>query len=636
MKRYLLFSAAAVLLVAGLWYADTHLAALPPPAPAAIPLPTQTPEPDPLLDAGTGPQVVVLSLDGAQGARVKGFLADGTMPQLARLREQGVMAQYVLSVDPPLTAPGHVSLATGAFPAVTGVVADRLHRPEDDLSTATDALSHFPLQTELVWRTAMREGRRAAVLFWPGIDLDDPASLADYTVTQGAVDAESAQHEVALAPASAWMGQPSSFSPALEGTFTIDKDGAPLAEVYVLAIDTTEDHQVNYDAFYLDRKRQVTGDSARLHPGETAPLLVDELLASGAYFTLTRVDPERVTIFQSRLCYNQARPDDLLREINARLGFFPAPADDGALQRGWITPEQYLHMAQIQSSWMMSVTTFVLETYQPELLFTWQGAAEQVQRTFLLTGGRQPNYTPEKAAEYEQYVRRGYALDDAALGDLMQALDLQKATLLVVADHGMAPVHTQVNLNTILSARNLLVCQGPDNEVSLAQSRALAYASGSAAHIYINLRGRERSGIVSTEEYQAVQDEIVAALQETQDENGQSPFSQVLRREELGGLNLEAPAAGDVFVQAAPGYALSDRRGEPAVLGPAEHYAEAGLPSGRPEMQGIFLATGHRIRREPEVDPVHILDLAPTVDYLLGLELPPSLAGRVLEEVFLP
>ncbi len=636
MKRLLVFGVAAIVLLAGLWYADARLVNSPIPAPPPTDLPTQTPEPTPLPAASSGPRIVVLSLAGAEAGRVQGYLADGTMPSLARLKDQGAMAPYALAVDPALAAPAHAALASGSYPAVTGVVADRYHRAPDDLNSPTDALAGAESGGEPVWRTAMREARRTAALFWPGTSLDAAGTLADLTVASGAVDAEAAQHVVTFTEVLTWTGAPASFSPLREGTLTIRKNGVPLARVQLLAVDSTDDGQQNYDTYILDRSRQVTPASARLHLGETAPLLIDDRAVSGAYFTLSQVDADRVTVFQSRVCYDQAQPDELVREVNRRFGFYPPDPDGAALQRGWISPDQYLRMAEIQSRWMVSVTTFVLAEYRPEVLFASLPAAADLQRQFLLVDPLQPGYSPEQAAQGDGYVRRGYALADAALGQVSEALNLGETTLLVVSDHGMAPVHSRVYLNTILAAQKLLVWQGPDSQVSVAQSKAFALASGGAGHIYINLQGRERAGIVPREQYQELQDRIVAALQKMQDKGGRPLFSRVLRREELGQLYLDAPTAGDVFVQAAPGYALSDACGQPAILGPAADLGEGGLEATRPQMQAIFLAVGRGIRPGLKMDPVHILDLAPTVDRLLGLQPPASLTGRVLEEMLLP
>ncbi len=642
MRRFAVFGVAALLLVAGLWLADTRLVA--PPVATGTPtlLPTRTPEDTPTPLAQASPRAVVVALGGVQAARVHQYLADGTMPNLAALKAQGAMAQYALSVDPPQAAPGHAALATGSYPDGTGVAGDRYQRPGSDLGAATNAVDGADYGAEPVWRQAMRQAQRTAALFWPGTSLDAPSTLADATVTRGVIDAASALHVVTFTEAISWTAAPESYSALREGTLTVRKDGAALAHVYVLAVDTVDDGRPVYDTYILSRDREVSAASATLHAGETAPLGIDPNVVSGAYFTLTGVAADRVTIYQGPVYYNQAQPDELVRAINQRFGFIPPGPDGAALARGWLTCSQLLHQADVQAQWMISVTTFVLDSYKPDLLFVSLPPAEELERQFLLTDPRQPGYSAELAAEYARYLRHGYALADEALAELTAGLDLGWTTLLVVSDHGMAPVHTEVYLNTILAGasyggRKLLVWgAAPDYAVNPGQTRAVAVGSGGAAHIYINLRGRERAGSVPEEDYPEVQDAVVAALQAVVGQEGQPVFARILRRSDLRELHLEAESAGDLFVQAAPGFALSDARGQPAPLGPAVSRGEGGYDASIPEMQGIFLAAGRGIRPGLEVGPVHVLDLAPTLDRLLGFEQGPSLSGRVLEEILLP
>ncbi len=635
-RRFLVFCSAGLLLLAGLWYADTHMVPSVVPTVTPAPLATRTPEPTPTVAAQTGPQAVVISLGGAGADRVRAYMAMGTMPALAGLKAQGAMAEYALSVDPSLSAPAQASMATGAYPVATGVVSDRYHIASDEFGVAVDALTRPPAGAEPVWRTAMREARRTAAVCWPGTSIDAPETLADYTVTCGTVDAPSAQHEVSLGPAEPWAGAPHSFSPLREGTLTITKNGVPLATVHVLAADTTDNGQADYDTCILSRRREVGDKSAAVRQGDSAPLVIDENLTSGAYFTLTQAGADMATIYQGPVCYNRAQPNELVREVNARFGFFPAGPDDGALEAGWITPEQYVEAAATQSQWILTVGRFVLETYKPEVFFTYQGVVDALQHRFLLQDAGQPGYSAELAARYDGYVRRGYELADAAVDGLAKDLDFTQTTLLVVSDHGVAPVHSQIYANTILGAEGLLAyASGSGPAIDAARTRAVAVAAGGAAHVYINLSGREQAGIVSEDDYKATQDAIVAALARVRDAAGNPVFGRVLRREELAELELGAAGAGDVFVQAAPGYVVSDGRGGD-ILAPATYYGGHGHVATLPEMHAMFLAVGRGIRTGISVGPVHIVDLAPTVDRLLGLKPPEPRAGRVLEEVLLP
>jgi predicted AlkP superfamily phosphohydrolase/phosphomutase len=600
-----------------------------------------------------GPAVIILSLNGARADLIDHYLSDGLMPNLARLVKEGVKAQYAQSVDPPLSTPAHASISSGCFPDKTGIIADKYHNPQDDFTQYVSSLDELEMAVEPVWRTAMRHGLRTAAVFWPGTGPDLPEQSADYTVAYGESYAPSAQHTLTFTVASGWENTPRSFSPLQEGLLRITShEEALVSAINVLAVDTRDDGIANYDTFYCCRFKEIDEDSAPLVEGQWAPVTVSPHLRSGAYFKITASNlmsltkpfsstvpitvtaPIRLTVFQSQVRYNRASPVELLREVSELFGFFPPPPDHHALQQGWITPEDYLAMAETQARWMMEVAIHVYTTYQPDLMLTGQGPLREIVRQFLLVDERQPSYSPELAEEYAGYRERGAQIADASLGQLLAATDLQDTILLVVSDHGLAPVHTVVHLNTILEQAGFLSFrESPGFPVDATDSKALALASGGSAHIYVNLRGRERPGVVWPEEYPALLDELVSALSEVRDPNGQPVFARIARRQEMGGLHLSSPYSGDLFVQAEPGYVLSDEWGKEAAFEPTSCYGGAGYDSALGEMHGIFIAAGRGVGEGETIGAVRVVDVAPTVARLLGLTPAEIVDGLALDEV---
>ncbi|HIC93046.1 MAG TPA: alkaline phosphatase family protein, partial [Anaerolineae bacterium] len=496
------------------------------------PAPTPTPTPAPTPTEVARPKAVVLSLDGARADYVDKFIADGTMPNLAKLAERGVRAEYARSVDPSLTAVAHASIATGVYPDKTGIVANTFRVPGQYIYQVVSGFEDVEWGAEPIWRTAMRAGLRTATVFWPGASVNFPDKLADYTVAYGASDAYSAQHVLSFAPASGWENAPPSFSPLKEASLRITKREALLAEVHILAVDTSDDQTENYDLFILDLDKRIGEESARLTEGKWAPLLVSDRLWSGAYFKITDPDMAHFTIFQSRVNYNRARPVELLREINRRFGFFPPSPDYYALEHGWISEEDYFEMAETQSRWMMDVATYVYTAYRPDLMFTWQGPVDECGHQFLMVDQRQWNYSPERAAEYADLYRRAHRLADESLGRLLEVLDLDEVALFVVSDHGMAPIHSYVNVNVALIQAGLMVLQDTVKYyIDTAKTKANAVTSGGAVHVYVNLKGRERGGSVPPEDYEEVQEEVVAVLSAITDPvDGKPVFQRILRR----------------------------------------------------------------------------------------------------------
>jgi predicted AlkP superfamily phosphohydrolase/phosphomutase len=611
-----------------------------------------------LTAAGTayrqqGPGVIVVSLSGARADHIEQYIAGGLMPNLAKLAEKGVKAQYAQSVDPPLSIPAHASISSGCFPNKTGVIADKYHSPEDDFTGYVSNLDELEMAVEPVWRTAMRHGLRTAAVFWPGAGPSLPDQSADYTVAYGESYAPSAQHTLTFTVASGWQNPPRSFSPLQEGLLRITAhEDALVSALNVLAVDTRDDGLANYDTFYLCRFKEMDEDSAPLVEGQWAAVTISPHLRGGAYFKITASNlmsltnpfsptmpitvtaPISLTVFQSQVSYNQASPIELLREMSELFGFFPPPPDHRALQQGWITPEDYLAMAETQSRWMMEVAIHIYTTYRPDLMLTGQSPLGEIVRQFLLVDERQPGYSSERAEEYAGYRERGAQIADASLGQLLAATDLKNTTLLVISDHGLAPVHTVVHLNTILEQAGFLSFQElPGFPIDATSSQALALASGGSAPIYLNLRERERPGVVPQEESPALLDELVSTLSKVRDPNGQPVFARIVRRQEMGGLHLSSPYSGDLFVQAEPGYVLSDEWGKEETFEPTSYYGGAGYDSALGEMHSIFVAAGRGVREGETISAVSVVDIAPTVARLLGFTPAEIVDGLALEEI---
>src|SRR5262245_25631584 len=74
----------------------------------------QVEELEPRLVMSTAPKVILISLDGAAPYIEDPLIAQGLLPGLATLKNNGVEAQQNLTVTPSLTAPGHIAIATGS------------------------------------------------------------------------------------------------------------------------------------------------------------------------------------------------------------------------------------------------------------------------------------------------------------------------------------------------------------------------------------------------------------------------------------------------------------------------------------------------------------------------------------------
>ncbi|MEM4724498.1 MAG: alkaline phosphatase family protein, partial [Candidatus Hadarchaeum sp.] len=296
---------------------------------------------------------------------------------------------------------------------------------------------------------------------------------------------------------------------------------------------------------------------------------------------------------------------------------------------------EYYDMAERRANWMMDVTLYVYQTYRPDLIFTRQELIAQCARPFLLVDERQKEYGTEKTALYTPYLQKAHASADSSLKRLLAFVNLSDSAVFVLSAYGMMPVHTTVYLNTVLRNAKLLQIKtgAAGDEVDKINSKAWAWASGGSAHIYMNLQGRELFGAVAPEDYEKVREQIVQALGEVRYDKGQPVFSRIVKQQELSNLQLEAALSGDVFVQAMPGYCLSDELNKKVLL-PSLHYADTGFDATFNEMHGIFIAAGNGLARGKGIPPVHLLDIAPTIAKALGFQPPPTMVGHVVENIW--
>jgi predicted AlkP superfamily phosphohydrolase/phosphomutase len=177
-----------------------------------------------------------------------------------------------------------------------------------------------------------------------------------------------------------------------------------------------------------------------------------------------------------------------------------------------------------------------------------------------------------------------------------------------------------------------------DMSKSIAFSDELNYFPG----VYLNLRGREPEGIVSSERREEAILRVRAALLQARDPwNGQRVFSAVHRREAL----FEGPwlsRAPDLLVdlELDDGYSYNLMPSASAAadcgswrkLDASEHIGKKGrsLPgSHRPE--GFFAMSGPRVRAAGRIES-HIADATASLLARLELGVPTSFSGRVLWE----
>lgn len=161
----------------------------------------------------------------------------------------------------------------------------------------------------------------------------------------------------------------------------------------------------------------------------------------------------------------------------------------------------------------------------------------------------------------------------------------------------------------------------------LDASRSSVYAVGfphtRLAGLVVNREGRKREGWVGEEAAASLMDRLRTDLEGVRDSSGVPVVRRTIAKEELGAT---AEAFPDLLVETHLPFVPSAR-----VLG-AELFDDWTEPSGLHHPDGVFILHGPGVVRSTRLR-ADIVDIAPTVLGLLGLEAPSHVEGKARDDL---
>ena len=291
-----------------------------------------------------------------------------------------------------------------------------------------------------------------------------------------------------------------------------------------------------------------------------------------------------------------------------------------------------------------------------------------------------PRHDAEEGRRFGPRLKGFYAALDKGVAEIVA--DAGDANVMIVSDHGFGPIHTFLSFNMWLLKHGYLVLKkdpgtllkrltyamgftpvffyrlsmalglarhrlsgGFHSRQKMAMllnrfflslsnvdwARTRAYSRGNYGQIYVNLKGREPMGCVRPgKEYEDLRAALKRDLLSTREPaGGERMFERVFFREEL----YSGP-----YVDEAPDIVFLPRDMKYKALGTLDFTSNSfAFPvygnSGDHRMEGIFLGVGDAFGEGRRVDPLSILDIAPTVLHLLGLPVPKAMDGKVAKEI---
>ena len=283
----------------------------------------------------------------------------------------------------------------------------------------------------------------------------------------------------------------------------------------------------------------------------------------GLYVTPLNLDPMKPAMPISN-------PASYAAELAKATGAFYTqglPEDTKAFKEHLFTAQEFDAQARMAGDEVIRQYGYVLDGFKDGLLFYYFGNGDQVSHMMwrAMDPGH-PGYKPEDA-QFADTVKKIYEKFDGIVGRTLPRV-AEGATLVVMSDHGFTTWRRAFHLNTWLEREGYLAARDPNlkDEVGLYTnvdwSRTRAYALGLNG-LYINVAGREKDGIVDPGQREALAKEIGAKLLQVIDpKTGRRAVTKVQRREEYrdrGYLDI----GPDLIV----GYAKGTRTSDESALG---------------------------------------------------------------------
>lgn len=629
-------------------------------------------------------EVVVLGFDGADPKLAAQWMAEGKLPNLARLARQGTF-KPLGTTNPPESPVAWASFATGLNPGGTGIYDFLKRDPQTYLPELALVSRERP---KFLWGMIPIKAPKVTNLR-SGVPFYKAAADAGYKTTVIRMPLEFPP--TTLPGGKLWSGLG---VPDLRGTWgtfyyfgsdltprdagdtefggklaRLEMNGDAAAATVEGPVDPTS-NQFKRISIPIDFKLASDGKSVTIHlQGQSATLGERQWsdwfharfrvtpflsLRSTCRFFILQTSPE-LRVYMSPLNLD---PEDPPLPISSPPGYSAELAKKHGLMKtlGWwhdtwaLNEERIDEGVFLEDCWrtMQQEREILLDELKndpPSLLVAVFTATDSVSHMFWrLTDPQHPRYDAALAAKYGNAIEQTYVRMDAIVGDVMRTMK-PGGTLIVVSDHGFHSWRRGFNTNTWLVQNGFMTLKNPnaaDKTYNLDNlfgqgsffpntdwGRTRAYAVG-LGQVYLNLSGREKYGIVKPgAEAERILADLRQKLLALEDpDTHEKIIENVYLGDEIfhGARIVEAP---DLQMSFRDGYRTSWQTSLGAVpagiiVANMKKWSGDHCASDPSDTQGIFFSN-----RKFSAPP-SILDISPTVLKIMGVAPPEKSDGQAL------
>lgn len=215
-------------------------------------------------------------------------------------------------------------------------------------------------------------------------------------------------------------------------------------------------------------------------------------------------------------------------------------------------------------------------------------------------------------------MREYYAFVDQGIGEVREAL-ADDTVLFIHSGYSTQRVEGRIHINEWLVQNGYLSLAAypsaptPINSLKVEWSKTVAWATGRAGRMYLNVRGREAEGMVDPYDYDEVVDELAAGIREIPGNSGLRLNTRVVQRDDIcfGPFTKYGP---DLFTSFGDYRWEADERVGHGKGNLYSHVTDAGHGA-----YGYFCLAGTKVPARGEIKGASVLSVLPTVLHIAEL-----------------
>ena len=368
-------------------------------------------------------------------------------------------------------------------------------------------------------------------------------------------------------------------------------------------------------------------------------------------------------------------PEDLVSGINSKVGkYYVQPPKAASNEHGKYSNEEKIDDLKMVMTRRKDALLHLMKEREWDLItvdFTSTDRLGHLMYKLICPDGLK--YNTSESRRLRKKVNEFYSSVDEVIGDLEKEAG-EDAHFMIMSDHGFGNLEGQFAINDWLIRKGYMKMKGGDKEnpkrrfaklISrinhrLGISPILAWITGKLpskykknlpstlkrlkdedidwgatkvfyqpfGKLFINLKGREKSGIVTEEEAGPLLDELIEGLRAAGIEHFKDDRFRFFRREETYWGKYLDEASELYFDIDGVYYGLDTRIGHSSIFERSDYSTE-----GDHRQNGIFIAK-HDDIKPGKYDALKLIDIAPTVLRLFGVATPPEVDGKPMLNIF--